>query len=368
MITYETRAGFVGFGSIWTLLATFRDGAYRGGVAVGLFAGVACYVLATRDLPRLERFNPGEELWPKVTVLLCFLLVFHTRAAIERFESGAKMLESMSNEYLSAASFIVSLSRITKEAQQVAIFRQTVARLFSLLNLLCYCEVSGEEDEEVLGSCCGVDLEEDLVDVRGLDEDSLEHIRSSECKVEIVFQKITNLITDNFKNGALQVSPPLLTRAFQHMGTGMKHFDKAMNLAGVQVPFPYLIVTEATMLGHLFITPFQMTFWCKGPYGASGWTFFLTFVIWSLYGVAAELDRPFGRSVVAFDLVKMQKGFNLRVVSLLHYGWSVPPRKGAAAVEDTTLLLSYHESVGCVNGPGLTFTPRALGRPSMQTE
>jgi len=268
----------------------------------------------------------------------------------------------MSAHFLNAVQILISISAVSRvDAQDISLFRHTAARLFSLLNLLCLATLAGED---VLAS--SVDLREDLLDLQGLDKESVEHVRISECKVEVVFQQITNLITDHFQNGALQASQPtILSRAFQELSQGMRSFETLDTLATVQVPFVYLIVTEVIMLWHFLVTPFQFSIWSQGPLGAALWSFLMTYVVVYLHGVAAELCYPFSRTYVAFDLVDMQAGFNCNVASMLHYAWLLPAKTSAAVVKDTEMLIPSHEDqeppVTCASGPRLRFSGRQLG-------
>merc|ERR1711988_1800622 len=115
------------------------------------------------------------------------------------------------------------------------------------------------------------------------------------------------------------------------MGVGLKDFDKTLTLVKIQVPFPYMIVTEVVMFGHLPVTPLQMILWTQGPMGAAGWSAMMSFFIWSMYGVATELESPCGSAKIAMDLVRMQKSFNSALAALLHYAWAMPARKDDAA-------------------------------------
>lgn len=56
-----------------------------------------------------------------------------------------------------------------------------------------------------------------------LDPESLRCLRNSETKVELVYGWVLHHIMDSVGQGVLTTPPPLLTRAFQELGSGLVH-------------------------------------------------------------------------------------------------------------------------------------------------
>lgn len=379
MINYTQRYGVLIFHSLWNFFGAFKIRAFKAGFVGAVAAGVLTWGIAyyheNISEKLLKRFNPGDTLWGKVTVLLCFLLVFNTKNANERFDKATGKLAGMQENFFQASAIMMALSGITRrETQEIATFRHTFIRLFSLLNLLCFAELAG--DEVVERACT---LEEDCIDMKGLDSATLEAVKESECKPELVFQQIQLLLIDNIGNGPLQIvkgnwhGHALLGRIFHTMGVAMKNFETALTLARVQVPFPYLIITEVVMLGHFAVTPFQMVIWTQGPWGAAVWSFILTFIIQTMYSVASELNAPFGDSKIAFDLVDMNAAYNSALAGLLHHAWATPAHRSPDTIQDTNRLCRDHEEPQVedtwASGPRLRFYINSIGRqPSRADE
>merc|ERR1719191_2666470 len=95
----------------------------------------------------------------------------------------------------------------------------------------------------------------------------------------------------------------------------------------VQLPFPfvYLAMLEILLAVHWVYTPFQIAIWTVGPASATGLTFIMMFIMWSLYGMASELDNPFGDDDVDLDRHVMQQEFNKRLLHLLQHSSGPTP-------------------------------------------
>jgi predicted membrane chloride channel (bestrophin family) len=255
---------------------------------------------------------PETALIQWVTTLFSFLLVFRTSQAYSRFQGGSNLVTKMMSDFSDSTALLLCLSRAARSDETtVREFRHTLIRLVSLLNLLCLSELAhhGEVELDHIYT-------DKLIDAEGLGTPVFRAIRKAYCKQEVVFTYIQNLIADNLQR-ALNIPPPLLTRAIAEFGTGMVKFHDAMELVHIPFPFTYLMFTELFSTVLWFLTPFSIAKWSQGPIGAGLWTMLLILVIWSLIDMAAELDMPFGESVNDLDFGSIQTDFNERLLSLL---------------------------------------------------
>ncbi|CAK0877820.1 unnamed protein product, partial [Prorocentrum cordatum] len=120
---------------------------------------------------------------------------------------------------------------------EVAVFQNTLVRLFSMLHSAALGDVEDCSDRMDVSAFQAFQME--LIDAAAIDEQSLNVIRQSEAKVELIFQWIQQLIVENISTGVMSIPPPILTRSFQEMASGMVHFHNALKISTVPFPFPY---------------------------------------------------------------------------------------------------------------------------------
>ena len=92
-----------------------------------------------------------------------------------------------------------------------------------------------------------------------------------------------------------------------------------------------MVVTEMIMIVHWGLTPFTFAAWCSGYVSSFFFSFIWSFVLWSLYAMAAELDNPFGQDVNDLNIWEEQRRFNLRLSTLLHHCMAPAPKLGPTA-------------------------------------
>jgi len=181
-------------------------------------------------------------IWGGFSFLFGFLVVFRTQQAYNRFWEGCTAMHQMGAEWFDACSSLIAFSRHSNcEKYLVLNFRNKLLRLFSLLH--------GAAMAEVQDSCEGPDgdaslsdakylFKQNLIDIESLDQTSLIAVCECDCKVELIFQWVQQLIVDGVKDGILTIPAPILSRSFQEIATGMVHFHEALKISTVPFPFP----------------------------------------------------------------------------------------------------------------------------------
>jgi len=291
--------------------------AFRFALAIALpcafFAWGLKFLDIKYEMNLLKSTMPDSNLYSTFTVLLGFLIVFHTSQAYQRYISGCGLLYQMLGDFFDVASILMAFTRCSKAGEEVILrFQHTVCRLFSLLFMTALADLEDVEDGQ-----CKAAYEADLVDPLGIDPDTLLLIYRSHVQPETICQLIQSLIVDGMDNGVLSVPAPLLTRSFQELGNGMIKFHEARKFVAAPYPFCYMAVTEMLLAVHWIFTPFMLGSWTQDPFGAGLFTFVQVFVIWALHGIARELDNPFQRDANDLDGDIMQKEMNTRLVALL---------------------------------------------------
>jgi len=226
------------------------------------------------------------------------------------------------------------------------IFQNLLIRLFSMLHAAALCDI---EDSDFR---CGMDKPRDfdleLIDAESFDAASLHTIAGCDAKVELIFQWIQQLVVKNMKTEVLTVPPPILSRSFQELATGMVHFHDAVKLAFVPFPFPYVQTCDCLLAMHWLMVPFVVCQWVTRPWWAGFFCFLQVFTLWVLNLIACELENPFGQDANDVDAIFMQRGFNnnLRLLMKIET-WPVPHLSPDSGSQSTLFRKAVEQQENC---------------------
>lgn len=250
------------------------------------------------------------------------------------------MVHQFMGAWFDAASALIAFCRhSTVSKHEVDRFQHTVVRLMSLLNAVCFEVLEGvhnlDENNEEEGLKNKDGFQYALIDVAGLDKDTLRLVQDSRTRVETCFQMLQSLIVDAIAKEIVNVPAPIVSPTLEEIGTGMCKFHAASCITDVPFPFPYVVITEVILFLYALYSPFMIAFWAKGAVGTVAFTFLLIFSFWFLNGMAGELDNPFGSKLNDLDMDYLHCELNERLLSLLPIAHSSPP----AMKEDASILI-----------------------------
>merc|ERR1719387_1389188 len=113
------------------------------------------------------------------------MVAFRVGQAYSRFWEGCALLYGIHGDTFNAASTILSFTSLADSKKEEALtLRHLIARLFSLWNALILAELEGTKDSD------GQAFTYPLLDVQGLDNQTLVFVDKTDAKVEYVFQKL----------------------------------------------------------------------------------------------------------------------------------------------------------------------------------
>lgn len=228
--------------------------------------------------------------WGGFSFLVGFLIVFRTSQAYARFWDGCTAAYRMRAEWFDACSALVSFcTHSSAAADDIMCFQHLLVRLVSMLHAAALAEI--EEN------ACGRDAVAygfEIIDIASIDPDSLEIIKQSDGKVDLIFTWIQNLVVSHIKTGVLSIPPPILSRAFQEMAGGIVAFHEASKISAIPLPFPYAQTCDCILCLHGLTLPFVAAKWVQTPEWAFVFTFIQVFILWSLNFIAIEIENPFG--------------------------------------------------------------------------
>eukprot|EP00927_Polykrikos_kofoidii_P022092 TRINITY_DN20703_c0_g1_i1.p1 TRINITY_DN20703_c0_g1~~TRINITY_DN20703_c0_g1_i1.p1 ORF type:complete len:609 (+),score=80.01 TRINITY_DN20703_c0_g1_i1:86-1912(+) len=270
--------------------------------------------------------------WSGFSFLVGFLVVFRTSQAYSRFWDGATATHRMRAEWCDAASAIVAFTKHSKsDEQSIQQFKHLLIRLFSLFHAMALGELEGEIGYG--GWPRAFDF--DLIDVGGVDAESLRVLCGCEHKVDLVFQWIQSFIIENISTGILSIPPPILSRAFQELGNGMVAHHEALLISQIPFPFPYAQACDCLLVIHWLLTPFITAQWTPGVYLAAMFAFVQVFMLWTLTNIAVEIEHPFGLDSNDLDAPAMQEAMNQQLMLLVQKGSDRVPHLGSHVILDT---------------------------------
>jgi len=267
------------------------------------------------SLEGLHDILEDNAVWSGFTFLVGFLIVFRTSQAYARFWEGCTSMHQMHGMWFHACSATVSFSKHSKaNAHAVHEFEHMLVRLFSMLHAVALAEIedtSSSDLSEVMA------FRYELLDIEALDSESLQAVKESDSKVELVFQWIQQLIVEQIDTGVLSIPAPILSRVFQEIAEGMLRFHEAIKISTIPFPFPYAQTCDFLLILHWLVTPWVTAQWVNNPGWALVFSFISVFILWSLNCIAVEIENPFGSDDNDLDACTLQDEMNKHLVMLL---------------------------------------------------
>eukprot|EP00931_Biecheleriopsis_adriatica_P008811 TRINITY_DN109945_c0_g1_i1.p1 TRINITY_DN109945_c0_g1~~TRINITY_DN109945_c0_g1_i1.p1 ORF type:complete len:542 (+),score=88.65 TRINITY_DN109945_c0_g1_i1:65-1690(+) len=248
------------------------------------------------------------------TTIMTFILYNRSRTSYNRWWEGGTLLQKTRGEWFNAYSSIMAFTSTKPELQsQVEEYTQCLARLMSLLMCCGLQQVSPNRDRPF-----------EIIDLEGIDPESMEFLNSAPDKVEVILQWIQRSMILHMQTGVLPVAPPILSRAFQEVSRGIVNLQNARKIA--DFPYPYPLAQISMIL--------QILHWCVLPIGASMamprmwaslFSFCSIFVLWCIHFNAIELEFPFGSRTNDLPMIEFQQDWNNSICTLLDKKASTPP-------------------------------------------
>lgn len=254
--------------------------------------------------------------WRSFSFLVGFLVVFRTSQAYSRFWDGCTYTHQMRAEWFIACSSIIAFCKHSHAStNRIQSFQECIVRLFSMLHAVALAEI------EDVNADCGIEeiqaFKYELIDVEAIDPISLETIKESDSKVELVFHWIQQLIVENIESDVLSLPAPILTRCFQKLTDGMVHFHDAIKISNIPFPFPYAQTCDCLLVMHWILTPMVVATTASHPAWCAISSFFSVFILWALNAIAVEIENPFGMDANDIDTSAMQLELNKHLILLL---------------------------------------------------
>jgi len=291
-----------------------------------------------------ERVFTNSAVWQGFTFLVGFMVVFRTSHAYNRFWEACASVRKMGSEWFDSCSALVAFSRVsTSDPADVLAFQNKVIRLFSMLHAVALAEL---EDLDNGMDDLGVrSFKMELVDAGSFDDETLQTVRDSTCRVELLYQWIQSLVVEAMEGKVLQTPPPILTRSFHELSNGMVSFHDAMKVADTPFPFPYSQTCDALLFAQYITAPFVVSAYVPSWYLAGFFCFIVIFTFACLTLTGLELEFPYGRDANDIQGNELQLEMNHKLRLLVsRAGWQRPALR-ESELQDTSSSRAQKQAV-----------------------
>jgi len=274
-------------------------------------------------------FSNAGSAWAMLTMVLGALIGFRTSQAYSRYWEGATLLLQVRGEWLNASSSLIAFCTSDPALQlQVATFQHQLVRLMSLL----YCSALQQV-------CLIADEALEVIDMTGLDDESLLFLVETEERCDVLLQWTRKLIVQNMSSGVIPVPPPILTRVFQELSRGLVGAKDVQKIAEFPFPFPYAQLTAVLLFVQTALTPLMAVVIIGDPAWSAAVTFVSVLALWSTNFIASELEQPFGDDENDLPIADMMREMNIRLIALLDDRVKTPPKfTGCLSMDDVGVV------------------------------
>lgn len=277
-----------------------------------------------------------------------YLLVMRTNMALERWMGGIGEVRSMHQKWSFAHNclngFFSGKTASREVMDRIHYFRVRVAHWFALLSCVAFatlrtgheatlgdigicpkfpaaqsghCTFSPADPHEETGhksSCCSKEHSQDARDMNlaVLHAPSPEEIKllaTSHDKVHTICLWITQAIMVEVRHGILDAPPPIVTRIFQDISTGVLGFHQALKVAHVPFPFPFAQMVAFLLIVFYIIVPFYVDAFMKSLVLTPVISCIICMSFCGLNLISVELEAPFGTDMNDIDMENLHEAF-----------------------------------------------------------
>eukprot|EP00927_Polykrikos_kofoidii_P068661 TRINITY_DN6399_c0_g1_i7.p1 TRINITY_DN6399_c0_g1~~TRINITY_DN6399_c0_g1_i7.p1 ORF type:complete len:489 (+),score=49.40 TRINITY_DN6399_c0_g1_i7:59-1468(+) len=270
-------------------------------------------------------------VFSSLSMLISLFIAFRASQAYARYCNGAHAIHRFRAHFIDVASNLFAISRCSSASPEDVIdFRHIIVRLFSMLETFCLVELSAENhvDGSEVPFCFPI------LDTSFFDEETMTAIKESEYPVDLLVQWVQSVIVDAMGSHVLSAPPPICTRVFQELQSGLAWYQQAQQITEIPIPFPYTLATRSVIAIFWFLMPLSSSNWSEAPVVAGLLAFTQVFAVIALNGVADEMENPFGTDANDLDLEDGHAEFNHKLWLMLTPSFQMTPKRASHVKAD----------------------------------
>lgn len=283
--------------------------AARWALPFGTLAALGSVLLWSLDSPTkqwLEEMKVDARL-RDLSFILGFLIVFRSQTAYSRWWEAGTLLQELRGEWFNSFSSLLAFCNSDPKKQaEVLRFQHLLIRLMCLLYANALKQVSAMDANNF-----------ELIDIKGLDTDSLKEMVTAHDSCEVVTQWIQRLIVQASSNDVVKIAPPILSRVYEQLGKGIVRLNNARKIRQFPIPFPVAQLVAFMLVLHGFLTALVTSALVQNWAVASFMSFMVVEAFWSLNFIALELEQPYGDDPNDLPLHDMMEDLNQSLVGLV---------------------------------------------------
>lgn len=156
-----------------------------------------------------------------------------------------------------------------------------------------------------------------------------QRLNGATDKVAIVLMWMEEAISRAQVQGILLTAPPILSRVYAELGSGLEGYNESYRIALVPFPFCFAQMIGWCLVAFLFLCPAVAFVFTGGIALTSMLTLFGLVGFWGLNRIAIELENPFGTEVNHLPLAEMHHAY-VEALGEMHqhpmpeYKWNMP--------------------------------------------
>eukprot|EP00930_Biecheleria_cincta_P044753 TRINITY_DN3081_c0_g1_i1.p1 TRINITY_DN3081_c0_g1~~TRINITY_DN3081_c0_g1_i1.p1 ORF type:complete len:431 (-),score=48.15 TRINITY_DN3081_c0_g1_i1:246-1538(-) len=126
-------------------------------------------------------------------------------------------------------------------------------------------------------------------------------------RVNIIFEWLMEEFND--VADISKIPPPIASRCYQELSSGMLAYNRALKMADIPFPFPFSQLVEFLIRIFTCVVPFYVSLFTVGLTMTAFLAFAVTISMWSLSEISRELENPFSESINQIPVHDMHERF-----------------------------------------------------------
>merc|ERR1719399_1328008 len=160
--------------------------------------------------------------------------------------------------------------------------------------------------------------------------EEVSRLHGTTDKIAIVLMWMEEAISRAQVQGVLLIAPPILSRVYNELGSGLEGFNAAYRIALVPFPFCFAQMIGWCLVVFVVLCPAVAFVFTGGEMLTSSLTFFSMMGFWGLNRLAMELENPFGCNVNHLPLAELHHAYveaigEMHIHPMPEYKWAVQP-------------------------------------------
>merc|ERR1719235_1144195 len=114
-------------------------------------------------------------------------------------------------------------------------------------------------------------------------------------------------ILNAVQTGIISTPPPIVTRVFQEINSGMLALAEMQTISETPFPVPYSTMISWLLKVHMILTPFFAVSLTNARIWAFLFAYTTVFSLWAVHYISLQLENPFGKGQDDLDFPAAQR-------------------------------------------------------------